>query len=93
MIPEADSFWHPGFALSTSSHEGRPFACRDENQRQTEGTLMKKTARLKQLLADQKLLMAPGAYDVLSAKVVEMAGFDAVYMTGYGTSASPTSGS
>ena len=32
--------------------------------------------------------MAPGAYDVLSAKVVEMAGFDAVYMTGYGTSAS-----
>ena len=49
---------------------------------------MKKTARLKQLLADQKLLMAPGAYDVLSAKVIEMAGFDAVYMTGYGTSAS-----
>ena len=54
---------------------------------------MKKTTRLKQLLADQQLLMAPGAYDVLSAKVVEMAGFDAVYMTGYGTSASPTSGS
>src|SRR5262245_17227945 len=55
---------------------------------QTEGTQMRKTTRLKQLLADRKLLMAPGAYDVLSAKVVEMAGFDAVYMTGYGTSAS-----
>ncbi|MCC2653935.1 MAG: putative methylisocitrate lyase [Microvirga sp.] len=49
---------------------------------------MKKTTRLKQLLTDEKLLMAPGAYDVLSAKVVQMAGFDAVYMTGYGTSAS-----
>jgi carboxyvinyl-carboxyphosphonate phosphorylmutase len=49
---------------------------------------MKKTTRLKQLLTDEKLLMAPGAYDVLSAKVIQMAGFDAVYMTGYGTSAS-----
>lgn len=49
---------------------------------------MKKTTRLKQLLTDRKLLMAPGAYDVLSAKVIQMAGFDAVYMTGYGTSAS-----
>src|SRR5215207_89499 len=51
-------------------------------------TAMKKTTRLRQLLADQKLLMAPGAYDVLSAKVIQMTGFDAVYMTGYGTSAS-----
>src|SRR5215213_9428708 len=52
------------------------------------GNFMKKTTRLKQLLTDEKLLMAPGAYDVLSAKVIQMAGFDAVYMTGYGTSAS-----
>jgi 2,3-dimethylmalate lyase len=49
---------------------------------------MKKTTRLRQRLADKKLLMAPGAYDALSAKVIQMAGFDAVYMTGYGTSAS-----
>lgn len=49
---------------------------------------MKKTTRLRQLLTDEKLLIAPGAYDVLSAKVIQMAGFDAVYMTGYGTSAS-----
>jgi len=34
------------------------------------------------------LLVAPGAYDVLSAKIIENAGFQAVYMTGYGTSAS-----
>ena len=32
--------------------------------------------------------MAPGAYDALSARLVEQAGFDAVYMTGFGTTAS-----
>ena len=49
---------------------------------------MTKTTLLRRLLNDRKLLMAPGAYDVLSARIIEMAGFDAVYMTGYGTSAS-----
>ena len=49
---------------------------------------MRKTTHLKQLLKDKKLLLAPGAYDVLSARIIEMAGFDTVYMTGYGTSAS-----
>lgn len=34
------------------------------------------------------LCVAPGAYDAWSAKVVEQAGFEAVYMTGYGVSAS-----
>jgi 2-methylisocitrate lyase-like PEP mutase family enzyme len=33
-------------------------------------------------------LVVPGAYDAISAKLVERAGFPAVYMTGYGTSAS-----
>lgn len=49
---------------------------------------MKATTRLKQLLKAKTLLVAPGAYDVLSAKIIERAGFEAVYMTGYGTSAS-----
>lgn len=49
---------------------------------------MRKTTRLKQLLNDKCLLVAPGAYDVLSAKIIEKTGFQAVYMTGYGTSAS-----
>lgn len=35
-----------------------------------------------------KLLVAPGAYDALSAKIIERVGFDAVYVTGYGASAS-----
>ena len=49
---------------------------------------MRQTTRLKQLLKAKKLLVAPGAYDVLSAKIISKAGFEAVYMTGYGTSAS-----
>lgn len=32
--------------------------------------------------------MAPGVYDALGARLVEETGFDAVYMTGFGTSAS-----
>lgn len=49
---------------------------------------MKKTTLLKQLLNAPEILIAPGAYDVLSAKIIAHMGFKAVYMTGYGTSAS-----
>jgi 2,3-dimethylmalate lyase len=46
-------------------------------------------ARLRELLAsDAGPLIAPGAYDALSARLVEQAGFDVVYMTGFGTTAS-----
>lgn len=45
-------------------------------------------ARLRELLARREPLLAPGAYDALSARLVEQAGFDAVYMTGFGTTAS-----
>ncbi len=44
--------------------------------------------RLRELLAGPDLVVAPGAYDALSARLVEQAGFDVVYMTGFGTSAS-----
>jgi 2-methylisocitrate lyase-like PEP mutase family enzyme len=47
---------------------------------------MKATARLRQLLAGPELVIAPGAYDALGARLVEQAGFPAVYMTGAGTS-------
>jgi 2-methylisocitrate lyase-like PEP mutase family enzyme len=43
--------------------------------------------RLRQLLAGHEPVVAPGAYDALSARLVEHAGFDAVYMTGFGASA------
>jgi 2,3-dimethylmalate lyase len=45
-------------------------------------------ARLRELLAGPGPVVAPGAYDALSARLVEHAGFDVVYMTGFGTTAS-----
>lgn len=44
--------------------------------------------KLRQLLSDKKILVAPGAHDALTAKIIEYTGFEAVYMTGYGQSAS-----
>jgi 2,3-dimethylmalate lyase len=49
---------------------------------------MKRTKQLRELLKAGELVVAPGAYDALSARIIEQSGFDAVYMTGYGTSAS-----
>src|ERR1700759_3442086 len=44
--------------------------------------------RLRELLAGGEIVVAPGAYDALSARLIEQAGFPAVYMTGFGTAAS-----
>jgi len=44
-------------------------------------------ARLRALLESNQIIVAPGAFDPLSARLVEEAGFSAVYMTGFGTSA------
>ena len=45
-------------------------------------------ARLRALLAGGQPVLAPGAYDALSARLIEQAGFDCAYMTGFGTTAS-----
>ena len=42
--------------------------------------------QLRALLQEPGIIMAPGAYDCLTAKIIENAGFPAVYMTGAGTS-------
>ena len=44
--------------------------------------------RLRELVEAEEILILPGAYDALSAKLVQAAGFRAVYLTGYGQSAS-----
>ncbi|TMB82567.1 MAG: isocitrate lyase/PEP mutase family protein [Chloroflexi bacterium] len=49
---------------------------------------MLNTTRLRELLVQRDLLVAPGAYDALSARLIAQAGFPAVYMTGFGTAAS-----
>src|SRR3954468_1605229 len=48
---------------------------------------MTQAARLRQLLRRDGMVVAPGAYDCITAKLIEQAGFEAVYMTGAGTSA------
>lgn len=47
---------------------------------------MKATTRFRQLLAKPGIITAPGAYDCLTAAIIEKTGFPAVYMTGAGTS-------
>jgi 2-methylisocitrate lyase-like PEP mutase family enzyme len=42
------------------------------------------TTRLREFLRRDSILVAPGAYDGLSARLVARAGFDAVYATGGG---------
>jgi 2-methylisocitrate lyase-like PEP mutase family enzyme len=42
-------------------------------------------ARLRELLTSGRTIVAPGAFDPLAARLVEEAGFRAVYMTGFGT--------
>ena len=47
---------------------------------------MRITTKFRKLLNDPGIIQAPGAYDCLTAKLIEKAGFPAVYMTGAGTS-------
>jgi len=44
--------------------------------------------RLRAALDDKRLITAPGVYDMISAKIADGLGFKALYMTGYGVSAS-----
>src|SRR5437764_10992678 len=48
---------------------------------------MTQAARFRELLRHDGMVVAPGAYDCITARLVERAGFDAVYMTGAGTAA------
>jgi 2-methylisocitrate lyase-like PEP mutase family enzyme len=45
------------------------------------------TATFRRLLDSSELIVAPGAYDAITARLVEQAGFPLVYMTGAGTAA------
>lgn len=41
--------------------------------------------RLRELIAADTILVAPGAYDAISARLIEANGFEAIYVTGAGT--------
>jgi carboxyvinyl-carboxyphosphonate phosphorylmutase len=47
-----------------------------------------KSTALRQLLNDNGIIVAPGAYDCISAKIVEQLGFSAIYLTGAGMASS-----
>jgi carboxyvinyl-carboxyphosphonate phosphorylmutase len=49
---------------------------------------MTSRAEFKRLFQPGKIIVAPGAHDALTAKIIGGLGFDAVYMTGYGQAAS-----
>jgi methylisocitrate lyase len=49
---------------------------------------MRRTTRLKQLLAAPEILVMPGAHDALSVRIIEQAGFQALTAGGYAASAS-----
>jgi hypothetical protein len=60
-----------------------------EPQTETQGSPMVKQAEmLHEILSGDEMIVAPGAYDCLTARLVEQARFPAVYMTGAGVSAS-----
>ena len=45
-------------------------------------------ARFAARIRERRLVIAPGVYDMISAKIADGMGFDALYMTGYGVVAS-----
>jgi 2-methylisocitrate lyase-like PEP mutase family enzyme len=51
---------------------------------------MRASTKLRHLIANGPTLYVPGCYNAMSARVLESAGFGAIYMTGYGTSLSLT---
>src|SRR6267154_1781562 len=48
---------------------------------------MTRASRLRALLRQDGMVVAPGAYDCITARTIAQAGFSAVYMTGAGTAA------
>ncbi|HEC96280.1 MAG TPA: isocitrate lyase/PEP mutase family protein [Euryarchaeota archaeon] len=49
---------------------------------------MKKSTVFRKMLKEPGVIVMPGAYDALSARIIEMQGFKAIIHTGYGTAAS-----
>jgi len=48
---------------------------------------MTQAARFRELMQRDGMIVAPGAYDCITARMIARAGFDCVYMTGAGTAA------
>jgi 2,3-dimethylmalate lyase len=55
---------------------------------QTQTDAQAKRTRLRARLAEPGLIVAPGIFEMISARMADTMGFDTLYMTGYGTVAS-----
>ena len=49
---------------------------------------MSPASRLRELLAQPEILVMPGCYDAMSARLIERAGFETTFMGGFAVSAS-----
>ncbi len=49
---------------------------------------MSQSPKLRQILEQQGILILPGVYDCLSAKLAEQIGFEVVFTSGFGISGS-----
>ena len=49
---------------------------------------MKNSKLLRKILGREKTILVPGAYDAFSAKILKQAGFEVLYMSGSGVTAS-----
>ena len=52
------------------------------------GSTNRKNALLREKLASGSQIIGPGVYDGLSARIADASGFDVLYLSGYGVSAS-----
>jgi carboxyvinyl-carboxyphosphonate phosphorylmutase len=50
--------------------------------------MSERAAALRSLVGEERIIVAPGAYDALSARLVEQAGFPVTYVTGAGVASS-----
>lgn len=49
---------------------------------------MNKTKRLRKMIEGRGIIVLPGIYDCLSARIAEKTGFEVVFTSGFGISAS-----
>ena len=50
--------------------------------------MQERTSRLARRLKEKGLVVAPGVFELISAKIADRMGFDCLYVTGYGLVAS-----
>ena len=66
---------------------GRPASTADDLESHWAESHLRRTTRLRRTLNGEGMVVAPFCLNAFHAKVAEMVGFEAVYMTGFGTAA------